>query len=133
MNVLVVEDNVSTNKIIAESIERQHHKVEIAHTCRDALKKVIQKKFDLVLLDIFLPDCMGYELIPQFKERWHDMGIVTITDRHSQDLECKVRKLGILYYMTKPFAMEEINDILEHTEKRIGMRLKNNGRISKKN
>ncbi len=120
MDVLVVEDDVAATKMIAKSIEGQDHRVETVCTGKEALTKVMQKKFDLVLLDIMLPDCMGYELIPQFKARWHDIGIVTMTGYNSQELELKVRQQGITYYMLKPFNMKDIKDILNHISKKGG-------------
>lgn len=118
MDVLVVEDDVAVTKMIAKSIEGHEHRVETVCTGKEALAKVMQKKFDLVLLDIMLPDCMGYELIPQFKARWHDIGIVTMTGYNSQELELKVRQQGITYYMLKPFNMKDIKDILDHISKK---------------
>jgi len=114
MNVLVVEDDVSVAQVIAESIEGYEHSVETAFTGRDALEKVRQKNFELVLLDIYLPDCMGYELIPQIKEVWPDIGIVTMTGYNSRELELNVRQQGIIYYMLKPFSMNEMKKLLDH-------------------
>jgi len=56
-----------------------------------------------MLLDIYLPDCKGHELIPKFKEARPDMGIVTITGYNTRELELEVRQQGILYYMVKPY------------------------------
>lgn len=118
MNVLIVEDDVSATKIISEIVAGQNHSVETVHTGKDALNKILQKKFDLLLLDIYLPDCMGYELIPQFKAKWHDIRIVTMTGYNSQELELKVRQKGIAYYMIKPFSVQEIKEILDHILKK---------------
>jgi DNA-binding response OmpR family regulator len=118
MNVLIIEDDVSATRIITEIVAGQNHRVETVHTGKDALKKVLQKKFDLVLLDICLPDCMGYELIPQLKAKWHDIGIVTMTGYNSKELELKVRQNGIAYYLIKPFSVKEIKEILDHTIKK---------------
>ena len=118
MDILVVEDDVSTAEVIKGSIEELNNMVETAGTGQDALKKVRQKRFELVLLDIFLPDCMGYELIPQFKEVWPDIGIVTMTDYNSRGLEWKTRQQGIIYYMIKPFSIKEMKEILDHISKK---------------
>jgi len=106
------------NPDIAENIERWGHRVETAGTGEDALERVRQKRFDLVLLDIFLPDCKGHELIPQFKETWPETGVVTMTGYNTRDLEWEVRQHGIIYYMTKPFRMEELKEIFDHISKK---------------
>ena len=68
MNVLVVEDDDSSAEPIAGIIKAWDHKVEVSGTGKDALEKARRKHFDLVLLDIFLPDCKGHDLIPQLRD-----------------------------------------------------------------
>ncbi|RLB15231.1 MAG: response regulator, partial [Deltaproteobacteria bacterium] len=68
MNILIVEDDVAVTSVLTETIQRWGYRAENADTCKDALKKVKQKRFDLILLDIFLPDGKGHRLIPQFKQ-----------------------------------------------------------------
>jgi len=120
MYILLVEDEVPTAKGIKENIEAWGHGVEIAYTGQDALKKVREKRFGLMLLDIFLPDCKGHELIPKFKETQPDMGIVTMTGYNTRELELEVRQQGIVYYMVKPFKIEEIKEILDYISKKEG-------------
>ncbi len=74
MNILVVEDDAQTAGTISKNIMDCDHMVETVGTGRAALKRVREKRFELMLLDIHLPDCMGLQLISQFKERWPDMG-----------------------------------------------------------
>ena len=117
MHVLLVEDEVSVAKGIKENIELWNHRVETAYTGQDALKKVRKKGFDLMLLDIFLPDCRGHELIPKFREARPDLGIVTMTGYNTRELELEVRQQGVLYYMVKPFRAEEMKMVLDHVSK----------------
>ena len=116
VEILVVDDSPGVVRVITKNIKRWGHAVESSETGQDALRKARQKKFDLVFLDIFLPDCKGHELIPQFREIWPDMAIVTMTGHNSRDLEWEVRRLGITYFMTKPFRVKTMKDILDHIE-----------------
>ena len=118
MEILVVENDPGVVTPITEGIERCGHHCESSGTGEDALKMVSQKKFDLILLDIFLPDCEGHELIPRFKETWPDIGVVTMTGYNTRELEWQVRQKGIIYYMIKPFSMKEMKDILDHISKK---------------
>ncbi len=118
MNILVVEDEVSAARAMKQSMEVWDHDVETVHTGQDALEKLREKRFDLMLLDIFLPDCEGHKLIPQFKEVCPEIGIVTITGYNSRELELEVRKKGILFYMIKPFKKKILKDILDHILKK---------------
>jgi DNA-binding NtrC family response regulator len=120
MDILIVENDIAFAPVLTESIQAWAHNPEKSNTGKDALKKVRQKRFDLVLLDIFLPDCKGHELIPQFREMWPDIGVVTMTDYNSRELEWEVRQKGILYYMIKPFDMNELKVLLDHISKKKG-------------
>jgi DNA-binding NtrC family response regulator len=130
MNILVVEDDIAEASVLTESIKRLGYSVETSATGKDALKKAKQKKFDLVLLDILLPDCKGHKLIPQFKQMWPEIGIVTMTGYNSRELELEVRQQRIVYYMIKPFSLKELKEVLDHNSKKIRKEVKINDRIS---
>ena len=114
MNILIVEDDINVNSVLKEIIQHWGYSTENAYTCKDALGKVKKKRFNLILLDIFLPDGKGHRLIPQFKELWPDIGIVTMTGYNTREIEREVREQGILYYMIKPFETKYLKELLEH-------------------
>ncbi len=118
MNVLVVENDGGVAEAITDLIENRGLAAETSATCADALKKIKQKEFDLALIDIFLPDGKGHHLIPQFKELWPDIWVVTMTGHNTRDLEVEVRRQGIIYYMTKPFETNAMIEILDHMTKK---------------
>jgi len=118
MNILVVEDDSFIAEAIRENIKAWDHEVEISGTGKEALEKVKENAFDLVLLDIFLPDCKGHELIPQFKDKCPGMGIVAMTGYNTRELEWEVRQHGIIYYMIKPFEIKYLKPLLDHFLKR---------------
>lgn len=118
MNILIVEDDISSAEAIQKQIDALGHGAEIAPTGQDALKMVKGNGFDLILLDIYLPDCLGHELIPKFREMRADIGIVTITGYNSRELEQEVRQKGILFFMIKPFNLNEMKEILNHFQKK---------------
>lgn len=97
-----------------ESIGDWGHHADWSETGEDALQRVRQRKYDLILLDIFLPDVKGHVLIPQFKEAWPEIGIVTMTGYNSRELEKEVREQGIIYYMIKPVNTNHLRILLDH-------------------
>jgi DNA-binding NtrC family response regulator len=120
MNILIVEGDFCCAQSIGEIIERWGHKVERSGSGYEALRRIKESPFDLVLLDIFLPDVEGYELISQFKKLCPDIGIVTMTGYNSRELELQVRQQGILYYMIKPFETQHLRSLLAHiSQKRL--------------
>ena len=114
MNILIVEDDVDVASVLTETFQHWGYSAENVDTGKGALKKVKQKRFDLILLDIFLPDGKGHELIPKLKELWPKVGIVTMTGYNSRELEMEVREQGILYYMVKPFEIKSLKELLDH-------------------
>ncbi len=119
MNILVVEDDISVGNLIEQNIENLGHSAMVVNSGKDALEKFSQNgSFKLILLDIFLPDTRGHDLIPNFKKMAPDVGIVTMTGQNSRELEKEVRSQGILYYMTKPFESKSLKAIIDHVEKR---------------
>ncbi len=120
MNILIVENDIAFVSVLTESIQVWGHNPEKSNTGKDALRKVRQKRFDLVLLDVFLPDIRGSELIPHLKEIWHATNIVAMTEYNSRELELEVRQKGIIYYMEKPVDTEILKSILDHISKKKG-------------
>lgn len=117
MNILIVENDITNAAAIKESIQSWDYDVEVSKTGKEALEKLTKKPFDLMLLDIYLPDCMGHEIIPKIKDIKHDIGIVTMTGFNSRELELEVRQQGIFYYLIKPFSLIMLKEIIDHISK----------------
>jgi len=114
MDVLVADSDMPALSNIVELIQRWGHHAEKSETAQDTLKKVEKKQFDLVLLDMSLPDMTAQDLIGKLKELWPDIGIVTMTGASTNELEKKIRTLGIVYYMSKPVSENILKAILDH-------------------
>lgn len=118
MKVLLVEDDPITAAAIAETIEQWDHHAERVSAGGEALQRIRKHLYDLVLLDIFLPDCRGDDLIREFKHIRPEIGIVTMTGHNSRELELFVRQQGVFYYMIKPFKAKVMKEVLEHISKK---------------
>lgn len=120
MNVLVAEKDPCVAAGVEKIIQGLGHSVQQANTGKDAVERCMGMAFAVSFLDIFLPDFQGGQLIPMLKRLQPQLGIVTMTDRNSRDLEWRIRQLGILYYMTKPFNAEDLTSIVPHISNKIG-------------
>jgi DNA-binding response OmpR family regulator len=118
MKILLVEDNKVFADAIRKIVGKWGYAIEYAETGKKAMEKIRKESFDIVLLDILLPDCKGYELIPQFRKLWPDIDIVTMTAYNSRDIEREVRKHGVVFYMSKPFSMKQLRTTLDHMKRR---------------
>lgn len=119
MKILVVEHNGDgTSLMKVKMIRKWGYESELASTDQEALVMLSRNLYDMVILDIDLPSGNGYDLIPHIKKFHPDMYIATMTAYNSRELEKKVRTQGVIYYMIKPFDMNEVKDIAEHIHRK---------------
>ena len=121
MNVLVVDADVSFRSSTAEFVEGCGYHVETCGTAKDTIRQVRQTAFDLVLLDIVLPDMPAKDLIRTLKGLRPDIGVVTLTEHSTDELEKEIRTLGIIFYMCKPVNKVALKEILDHIAKKKDM------------
>ncbi len=114
MEILIIGKNIVSTEWIAHFAETCGHQVDFVSTGKDALRKADAKSFDLVLLDISLPDTKGYDLIPELKRTWPEPKVIAMTDSNSRELELKVRKQGVIYYMIKPVNTACLEKIIKY-------------------
>jgi CheY-like chemotaxis protein len=114
VNVLVVESEAPLLSDIRHLIQSWGYHAKAVCSGREAMTVVQRKSFDLVLLDVSLPDIDCRELILKLKEIRPDIGIVTMALESSDKLEKEIRALGIVYYMCKPVSEQLLKDILDH-------------------
>jgi len=117
--VLVIEQDPLSSEAVAGTIEELGHELDWASSGKEAMDKLTRSEFDVVLLDVFLPDFSATRLIPELKRIRSDIGIIPMAERNSRDLEREIRRLGILYYMTKPVSSVDLKDLLNHVSKRL--------------
>jgi adenylate cyclase len=103
--VLVVDDNEVNRDLLSRRLQRHGHQIEVAYDGRQALEKMRQQAFDLVLLDIMMPEMNGYEVLEYLKADAALRHIPVIMISALDDIESVVRciELGAEDYLFKPF------------------------------
>jgi len=107
VKVLLVEDNMFNQMLAAKILENWHCEVDIAENGLIAIKKVESKDFDLVLMDIQLPEMDGYQATQYIRTKMSapksDIPIIAMTAHaFAEEIE-KCRKYGMDDYISKPF------------------------------
>ena len=107
MEILLVEDNLSITKGLIYSLEQKEYKVTSADSIEQAINDLEIKKFDLIILDISLPDGNGFDL---YRSEISKRKIPTIflTARDDENDIVRGLELGADDYMTKPFSSKEL-------------------------
>ena len=108
MKLLVVEDNIRLLEAISETLETAKYVCEKADDFGTASEKIALYNYDIVVVDINLPDGSGLDLIQEIKGRNAETGIIVISARNSLDNKIEGLDLGADDYLTKPFDMAEL-------------------------
>lgn len=104
--ILIVEDEKSIADMVKMCLGKNGYICEIAPDGMTATQKVEQKRYDLILLDIMLPDIDGYELIDYINQ--FQTPVIFVTAKTSVNDRVKGLKLGAEDYISKPFDLEEL-------------------------
>jgi DNA-binding response OmpR family regulator len=108
MRALVVEDEPLLNEELEEHLLEEQFSVDCTETLQEARDLVAGDEYDLVLLDLGLPDGNGLELLKMIKKYYEDTAVVILTARGEVEDKVKGLELGSDDYLAKPFAMAEL-------------------------
>jgi len=115
IRVLVVDDDFMVAKVHAGFVARMagFEVVAVAHTGSDALAAVPRHRPDLVLLDIYLPDMTGIEVLRRLRETAPDVDVLVITAAREVDTVRNALRGGVVNYLLKPFDQGALRARLE--------------------
>lgn len=120
--ILVIDDEAAAGKSIEKILSKQGFAIDIALNADAGLNKIDKGLFELVLLDIMMPQVSGLELLKIIKERWPHLGVLMVTGYPSIETAVEATRLGAFDYIPKPFTPQEIrekvNEALEATVSR---------------
>jgi two-component system response regulator DctR len=115
INVLIVEDDPMVVEVNSGFLEKiPHFKLcETAATAEEAEKKITEFNPDLILLDMFLPDRSGLEVLKFIREQELKSDVIMITAARDTATIHEVFRLGATDYLVKPFRFERFKSALE--------------------
>ena len=106
--LLVVEDDANIRRGVVDILESEGYEVTEAHNGAEGLKLFKQNKFDLVLLDLMMPEMSGYDVCKEIRKRDPQVPVLILTAK-SQEIDKVVGlELGADDYITKPFGVKEL-------------------------
>ena len=105
--VLLIEDDPTITDFMEVVLAKEHYHVTIAITGMEALHVFQEDSFDLILLDLGLPDIDGIELLKIIRKRLATP-LIVISARNNEHEKVKALDLGADDYVTKPFGMNEL-------------------------
>lgn len=109
MKLLLVEDNVKLSDDIARYLGEQRFLVERAPDFRTGREKLQVYTYDLIVLDLNLPDGDGLHLLQLIRAELPETAVIILTARHTLEHKLKGLEWGADDYLTKPFHQAELN------------------------
>lgn len=115
VKILVVDDEKSMCEFLEVLLEKEDYDVTTTTESLEALEKIKEDDYDLVIADIIMPDMDGVELLSNIEEEAPDTEVIMITAYASLNSAIKALRTGAADYITKPFKVDEI----KHSVKRV--------------
>lgn len=115
IDVLVVDDDFHVAEINAAYVDRTagFRVVGTAHTALQALRELEQRPVDLLLLDHYLPDRTGLELVRGLRQRGLRCDVIMVTAAQDVEVVEAALRYGVLHYLVKPFTFDGLRARLE--------------------
>ena len=123
--ILLVEDEMVVREALRDWLTDDGYDVDVAEDGEEALKKIKEEEFGVIVLDLKLPDIDGLQVFEEAKELNQETKGIMITAYPSKETLEKAKRLGLIDYLAKPFQAEELEKIInkalgELEEKKIG-------------
>ena len=112
-DILVIDDEVAVNNNIRKILAKKGYQVDQAVTKEEALQKIEQRAYKLVLLDLKIPGVQGLELLRAVREKRPDTLVIIITGYASIETAKETARLGAVAYLPKPFTPHEVREATE--------------------
>lgn len=108
VSILIVEDERKISRVLQLELEYENYQTEIADNGKDALRLMERQDWDLVLLDIMIPELSGLEVLRRIRKTDKITPIILLTARDEIHDKVSGLDLGANDYITKPFQIEEL-------------------------
>lgn len=106
--VLIIDDEEKISRLLQLELSHEGYKVEIAKTGKEGLEKALAHTWDIIILDVMLPEMNGVEVLRQFRKIDNHTPVIMVTARNTTTDKVSGLDGGANDYITKPFEIEEL-------------------------
>ncbi|MRG87334.1 response regulator transcription factor [Salinibacillus xinjiangensis] len=107
-NILIVEDEKKLARVLQLELEYEGYQAACLYNGKDAVESIVNDSWDLVLLDIQLPELSGFEVLRRVRKEGANVPVLLLTARDEVHDKVSGLDLGANDYITKPFQIEEL-------------------------
>jgi len=112
-HILVVDDEVAVNNNIRKILIKKGYHVDQAVTKIEAIQKIEEKVYRLILLDLRIPGVKGLELLELIRDRRPESKVIIVTGYANIETAVETAKLGAIDFLSKPFTPNEVRSATE--------------------
>ena len=120
--ILVVDDEANIRKFLKKSLEREGYETRLAGTGEEAVKSLEEERPDLLVLDVWLPDANGMDLLTDIRRNDPDLPVIIITAFGEIKMAVEAMRAGAFDFVAKPFDFNTLNRSIENALKISTMR-----------
>lgn len=112
VSILLAEDNLFNRKVNQTLFKSLGYEIDLAQNGNEVIKMVKDKKYDIIFMDLLMPDMDGFETAAQLRKMNFNMPIIALTAVENEDARQHAMETGIDDYLVKPATVEDIRNIL---------------------
>jgi DNA-binding NtrC family response regulator len=116
--ILIVDDEEIVIKSCLRILGGGDYYVEVAHNGREALRKIEENSYDVMILDVVMPNMCGLEVLRRVNETHPDTMVIMVTGLSQVDTVVQARKLGARDFISKPFEPDELKLVVQRALER---------------
>jgi len=108
MHLLLIEDETKVASFISKGLEEEGYTVQVAYNGTDGLARLKRETYDIVLLDLMLPEIDGFEVLKTMRSWGNTTPVLILTAKSAKEDIVRGLDTGSDDYLTKPFSFEEL-------------------------
>jgi DNA-binding NtrC family response regulator len=112
-HILFVDDDAALRQVVLNQLALMGYDVAEASNGAEAIEKLLHGRYDLMLLDINMPEKSGIEVLKFIQDKKIDCKVIMLTGRVGFSIATESLKLGAVEYITKPFNLEYLLTAIE--------------------
>lgn len=110
--ILIVEDNPINQELLSEILDRLEYKVDVADNGKIALEKIDANSYQMILMDIQMPEMDGITATKNIREKNKDIPIIAITASIFQSDKNECTQAGMNDFLSKPYTFEQVKELV---------------------
>ena len=110
--IIIVDDDKFILNVFSRILQKQGYNVDVVETGQETLEKMNEKKYDLALIDVNLPDINGIDLVSKLNSINPDLIKIVITGFPSIEDATNAMDQGVIAYLVKPVKSEELIELI---------------------